>query len=118
MAQASAELQVVVQTYDLLLWSCRHISNFPRVFRYTHGARLDKLLYRLLDCLISARYDPEDRRVQLRNANLCLERLRFAFRLARDLNCLSTSSYGHAVKSIDDIGRMVGGWLRSLDKTA
>jgi hypothetical protein len=34
-------------------------------------------------------------------------------RLAKDLQCLKINSYGFASKSIDEIGRLVGGWLRS-----
>ena len=34
-------------------------------------------------------------------------------RLAKDLQCLKVNSYGFASKAIDDIGRQLGGWLRS-----
>ena len=34
-------------------------------------------------------------------------------RLAKDLQCLKVESYGFAAKSIDEIGRLVGGWLHS-----
>ena len=34
-------------------------------------------------------------------------------RLAKDLQCLKVESYGFAAKAIDEIGRLVGGWLRS-----
>ena len=34
-------------------------------------------------------------------------------RLAKDLQCLKVESYAFAAKSIDEIGRLVGGWLRS-----
>jgi hypothetical protein len=47
---------------------------------------------------------------------LTLEVLRFQMRLAKDLHCLKVKSYGHAGKSIDQIGRLVGGWLKSGHK--
>ena len=34
-------------------------------------------------------------------------------RLAKDLQCLKVESYAFAAKSIDEIGRLLGGWLRS-----
>jgi hypothetical protein len=34
-------------------------------------------------------------------------------RLAKDLHCLKVHSYGFVSKAIDEIGRLVGGWLRS-----
>ena len=37
-------------------------------------------------------------------------------RLAKDLQCLKVESYAFAAKSIDEIGRLIGGWLgRSQD---
>jgi len=34
-------------------------------------------------------------------------------RLAKDLQCLKTESYAFAATAIDDIGRLVGGWLKT-----
>ena len=39
--------------------------------------------------------------------------MRFQMRLAKDLQCLKTDSYGFAARSIDEIGKLVGGWLKS-----
>jgi hypothetical protein len=49
-------------------------------------------------------------------ANLVLEILRFQMRLAKDLQCLKVESYGCAAKAIDEIGKLVGGWLKSGGK--
>ena len=49
----------------------------------------------------------------LAQANLTLETLRFQMRLAKDLQCLRLNSYTHASRVIDEIGRMIGGWLKS-----
>ena len=43
---------------------------------------------------------------------MSLEVLRFQMRLAKDLQCLKVESYAFAAKSMDEIGRLVGGWLR------
>jgi hypothetical protein len=42
-----------------------------------------------------------------------LEILRFQMRLAKDLQCLKVESYGFAAKAIDEIGKLVGGWLKT-----
>ena len=69
-------------------------------------------MYTLLEPLIRAKYTKNRQRL-LEEANLTLEILRFQMRLAKDLQCLKVNSYGFAAKSIDEIGRLVGGWLRS-----
>jgi len=106
------ELLVITKTYDLVLWACHHTSRFPRNHRFVLGERIERNLYDLLETLIQARY-PRQRQPLLERANLTLEILRFQMRLAKDLQCLKTSSYGFATKAVDEVGRLVGGWLKS-----
>jgi hypothetical protein len=106
------ELLVITRTYDLIVWSCHHTSRFPRNHRFVLGERLERNLYDLLETLIRARYT-RNRQPLLEQANLILEVLRFQTRLARDLHCLKTASYLYAARTIDEVGRLVGGWIRS-----
>jgi 23S rRNA-intervening sequence protein len=106
------ELTIITKTYDLILWSCNHTSRFPRNHRFVLGERIERNLYTLLETLIRAKYNKSRQRL-LEESNLTLEILRFQMRLAKDLQCLKVESYGFASKAIDEIGRLVGGWLRS-----
>jgi hypothetical protein len=106
------ELTVITRTYDLILWSCNHTSKFPRNHRFVLGERIERNLYTLLETLIRAKYTKQRQRL-LEDANLTLEILRFQMRLAKDLQCLKVNSYGFAAQAIDEIGRLIGGWLRS-----
>ena len=108
----SEELIVISKTYDLILWSCNHTSRFPRNHRFVLGERIERNLYHLLETLIRAKYSKPRQRL-LEEANLALEILRFQMRLAKDLQCLKVNSYGFAAKAIDEIGRLVGGCLKS-----
>jgi hypothetical protein len=109
------ELIVITKTYDLILWSGNHTSRFPRSHRFVLGERIERNLYDLLETLIKARYTRQ-RQPLLERANLTLEILRLQMRLAKDLPCLKTNSYAFAVRAIDEIGRLVGGWLKSGGK--
>ena len=106
------ELVVITRTYDLILWSCHHTGKFPRNHRFVLGERIERNLYDLLETLLRAKYT-RNRQELLYQANLLLEILRFQMRLAKDLQCLKVESYGFATKAIDEIGKLVGGWLRS-----
>jgi hypothetical protein len=44
MAKAE-ELTVIVKAYDLILWSCKHTSGFPRIHRFALGERIERKLY-------------------------------------------------------------------------
>ena len=109
--RSQEELTVLTKTYDLILWSCHHTGRFPRNHRFVLGERIERNLYDLLETLIRAKYTRQ-RQELLEQANLLLEILRFPMRLAKDLQCLQVDSYGFATKAIDDIGKLVGGWLR------
>src|ERR1035441_9902017 len=111
------ELTVITKTYDLILWSCNHTGKFPRNHRFVLGERIERNLYDLLETLIQAKYTKQ-RQPLLEKANLMLEILRFQMRLAKDLQCLKVESYGFAAKAIDEIGKLVGGWLKSSGKTS
>ena len=106
------ELTIITKTYDLILWSCNHTSRFPRNHRFVLGERIERNLYTLLETLIRAKYTKQRQRL-LEESNLSLEVLRFQMRLAKDLQCLKVESYAFAARSIDEIGRLIGGWLRS-----
>jgi hypothetical protein len=109
------ELIIITKTYDLILWSCQHTGRFPRNHRFVLGERIERNLYDLLETLIKARYTRQ-RQPLLEQANLTLEILRFQMRLAKDLECLKTNSYAFAAQAIDEIGKLVGGWLKSSGK--
>src|SRR5689334_2742868 len=94
------------------IWSCKHTSKFPRNHRFVLGERIERNRYDLLEILLRAKYSRQ-RQPLLEQANLTLEILRFQMRLAKDLQCLKVESYGFAAKAIDEIGRLVGGWLKS-----
>jgi hypothetical protein len=105
------ELVVITKTYDLILWSCNHTGKFPRNHRFVLGERIERNLYDLLETLVKAKYTRQ-RQDLLEKANLMLETLRFQMRLAKDLQCLKVESYGFAAKATDEIGKLVGGWLK------
>ena len=94
----STELAVIDRLYELVLWSGERVARFPRTHRFTFGERLIGRLYELLDLLLRAKY-ARDKLVHLREANLALEQLRFQFRLAKDLRCLSLRQYEFATRA-------------------
>ncbi len=66
----------------------------------------------VLEGLIEATYS-RDARAILARVNLLLEKLRHLFRLAKDLHFLDLRRYEFAARATDEIGRLVGGWLKA-----
>jgi hypothetical protein len=73
---------------------------------------LEQALLDVLELLIEAAY-ARAKQPALQRANLRLEVARHLWRLAHELEAVSTRRYAHGAGLIDDLGRQVGGWLRS-----
>ncbi|MDP3997305.1 MAG: diversity-generating retroelement protein Avd [bacterium] len=104
---------VILKHYDLILWFFPHVSKFSRNYKFLLGDRIENLLLDILSNLITANYSIEARRKNLIEANLKLDHLRILARLCKDLNLLSFKSYQYQAEIIDEIGRQIGGWMRS-----
>ena len=100
--------------YRFLLWLIPALDKFPRSQRFLLGDRIESAALDVLDRLIQATYTRERARL-LAEANLGLERLRFLVRLATDLRHLDRERYEHAARTLDEIGRLVGGWKKAND---
>jgi hypothetical protein len=100
--------------YRFLLWLIPALDKFPRSQRFLLGNRIESAALDVLDRLIEATYTRERARL-LAEANLGLERLRFLVRLATELRHLDRERYEHAARTLDEIGRLVGGWKKAND---
>ncbi|MCP4518009.1 MAG: four helix bundle protein [Delftia sp.] len=52
----------------------------------------------------------------LHRADASLTKLRAYLRLCRDLHLLSIAQYGYASQQVAQVGRLLGGWLKSLEE--
>ena len=107
------EAPVIQKVYDLLLWIIPLIGRFPRSHRFLLGDRIEVNLLEILDDLIEAYYT-KNKEGLLRAANLRCEQIRVLVRLCKDLGIIGMEKYRHASEKIDEIGRMIGGWKKSL----
>lgn len=99
--------------YRFLLWLVPTLEKFPRSQKFLLGDRLQAQALAVLDHLIAATYLPRERSRHLQGANLALEQMRFGLRLAKDLKHLNFAGYEHASRELDEVGRLVGGWLKA-----
>ena len=104
--------QAVQSCHELLLWLIPQLDKFPRVRRFTLGEHIESALLDVLELLVDAAYS-RARQTTLQKANLRLAVARHLWRLAQELQVISTRRYEHGARLIDNLGRQVGGWLRS-----
>ena len=98
--------------YRFMLWLVPTIEKFPRSQKFLLGDRIQSTALDVLERLIEATYT-KGRQTALAQANLGIEKLRFLFRLATEMRYLDPRRYEHAARTLDEVGRLVGGWIKA-----
>ena len=109
------DLSVFVKWTEFITWLFPHTEKFPKRARFTLASRIENLALDIIEDLIEARYSREKLAI-LKRANLRLEKMRILLRLSHGFQYLSTKSYEYAVKILNETGRMIGGWVKQLEK--
>ena len=104
--------QAVQSCHELLGWLIPQLDKFPRVRRFTLGERIEVGVLDVLELLLEAAYT-SNKEGPLRRANLRLQVVRHLWRLAHELKVIAMRQYEHGASLLDDLGRQIGGWLRS-----
>ena len=110
------EMLIFTKWVDFIEWLLLALDKFPKKVRFTFTQRIENLALDIVEDLVEARYTT-NRKAILKRANLRLEKLRVLIRIGQKMRYLSTESYRYAAKSIDEIGRMLGGWMKSSNET-
>jgi hypothetical protein len=112
MGSRSADLVPVVQkSYDLCAGLYTHVNRFPRAQRGLLGrVILDDALQMLVLMTVANRR--AEKGETLAEASGRLDALRITLRLSKRLGFLSNGGYEELSRVLDEVGRMLGGWLK------
>jgi hypothetical protein len=106
------ESPLFTRTRDLLRWLIPLTVKFPRSQRFVLASRLQQRVLDFQEQIIEAG-KASDSLPALRRADTTLAQLRVHFRLAKDLELISIGQYEHGARMMSEIGRLLGGWLKS-----
>lgn len=107
------ELPVMVRAYDMAMHIIPLVEKMPRTHKFTLGDRIVDHVYEILEQLVDARYSRQ-RAPILRHINLALEKLRVLLRIASEMRAISIKAYGSATARANEVGAMIGGWMKSM----
>ena len=110
-----SDLTIFEKHYELTLWLYPTVSKFPKHQRFVLGQQLHSLCLAVLQDLLCAGQSL-DKRPHLEQASVHLDQLRMLVRLAKDLRFISVRQYGFAADKINEVGKMLGGWLRATGR--
>jgi four helix bundle protein len=111
--QASNELIIFTQTYDLLTWLLPQCERFPKSQRFVVTQRLQNAALDFQEAIFEANARGGAQRLHhLHAADAHLNKLRLYLRLSRQWDWLSSGQYEHVSRMVAYIGKLLGGWIK------
>lgn len=108
------ESPIFTKTYDFLRWIGQHVARFPKSERFRLARRIEDSAYAFYDQIAMAARHPEEGLVRLNLADDELVRLRVYLRLANDHQFTNPRQYQYASGMLVEIGKLLGGWIKSI----
>ncbi len=107
------ESPIFTRTYDLLRWLIPLTVRFPRSHRFVLATRVQDTALRFQERIIEAGRDRQPAPI-LAQADADLAKLRLYLRLCRDLKLIEFKQYEQGQRMVNEIGRLIGGWIKSV----
>ena len=103
------------KTYGLYNQLSQHIARFPKFERYSLGLKIDNSCLLLLEQIITAEQTmPVLKDKALLEASVKAEIIKILLRLALEQKLIKETNYFAWSAMLIEIGRMIGGWKKSL----
>ena len=93
-----------------------HTKRLPKLDRYTIGQKVFELLVEMLVLVMQAQYKyAQEKLPALKNIIPLLDTVKILIRLAYKLQILEEPNYIRYESELNEIGKMLGGWIRHLE---
>lgn len=101
----------------MILYGNQCLKQFPKSEKYAMASEIKGSMYRLLRLIVEAN-KKYHKKTTAQNIDIELEILRTFIRLAADKNLkyLPLNKYENWAKMLNEIGRMLGGWMKTMNK--
>lgn len=109
------ELKIGQKAYDMVQYGYICLRRFPKSERHTLAAEIKMHMLQVLRLILQANRR-RDKRSTLTELDVELDLLRLYVRLAHDVvepASFPSRSYEHWSKLLNEIGKMLGGWMKS-----
>ncbi|MBI9031968.1 diversity-generating retroelement protein Avd [bacterium] len=108
------ELPIIQMTYDIIKWLIPNIDKLPRTQKFVLGDRIE---IAFLDFLkyISLASKTKDKYEILTIADAKLMEIKLLCRLIVDLKYISIKQFEYLSKQLSEMGKMLGGWIKSIE---
>jgi hypothetical protein len=109
------DIPIFKRTYDLYKTFYGYRTVIPKQDRYTIWQRSEDTLLNLLqEILLASQMYKSEKIPALEKASTNLNLLRVFLRLMKEVKTLDNKKYIALQSLVDEIGRMLGGWIKSV----
>lgn len=110
-------MPILTKTADAYkLWH-GFLQQFPRLSKYTLGSKIDSIFTELVELILFAGYaNREQKTAIVQKANTKLNELNFFLKIAWEMKMLDNRKYAGLSENLLEIGKMLGGWRKQLQK--
>lgn len=111
-------IPIFTKLYDFYKNLSQILTTFPKSKRYTLGQKIDQTTLDIFEFVFKINTYTKDRRLEtLQTISSKADLLKVLIRLAHDDKDLNTKNYLILQERLQEIGKMIGGWLRYLKNT-
>ncbi|OGN03875.1 MAG: hypothetical protein A2831_03095 [Candidatus Yanofskybacteria bacterium RIFCSPHIGHO2_01_FULL_44_17] len=108
------DIPIFKKVYELYKLFYSYRNNISKQDRYTLWQKIETLVLEIIESILLASSVPKsDRLTILEKISLNLNKLRIFVRLAKEVRILDNQKYLVLQENIDEIGRQLGGWIKS-----
>jgi len=105
---------IIHKVYELYLVFYKINEKIPKKDRYTLGIKIEKLIIDLLELFFLALNEyGEEKNIILNKSDIKLKTIKLMIRLAYEIKTISQDEYILLEKKVLEIGKMLGGWIKS-----
>lgn len=109
------DIPIIQKVYDFYRELYLVVEKMPKKDRYTLGEKTQRATLDLIELLIDSGYREKFQKLAILNqAAIKLDLLKLLVRLGRDINALASTKYTFLEAKLQEIGRMLGGWIKSI----
>ena len=108
------EISLFQKIYDFYKLFYLYIDNFPKKSREVLGQKIESTILELVELISKASFAGQNEKINdLTSASVKLDFLKVLFRLTFDLKIIDQKKYILLEEKLQEMGRMLGGWIKS-----
>ncbi|MGD0328673.1 MAG: four helix bundle protein [Minisyncoccia bacterium] len=108
------DIPIFKKSYDLYKTFYGYRADVSKQDRYTIWQRCENTIFDVLETILLASQSSKAEKLPiLETASVKLNLLRVLIRLTKDVKAIDNRKYLTLETNVDEIGRMLGGWIRS-----